>query len=111
MDNEVDDLRGVVLDGRYEIGEPLSTGGQGTVYRGRQLALDRPVAIKLVKAGVRDREQQVERLVREARTTAMVKHPNVIEIIDVGVMDRGRVYLVMELLEGLDLRSLLRREC
>ena len=110
MDNEVDDLRGVVLDGRYEIGEPLSTGGQGTVYRGRQLALDRPVAIKLVKAGVRDREQQVERLVREARTTAMVKHPNVIEIIDVGVMDRGRVYLVMELLEGLDLRSLLRRE-
>ncbi|MCR9159614.1 MAG: protein kinase domain-containing protein [Nannocystaceae bacterium] len=104
------DLRGVVLDGRYEIGEPLSTGGMGTVYRGQQLALRRPVAIKLVKPGVRDRELHVRRLVREAQTTAMVKHPNVIEIIDVGVMQHGFVYLVMEQLEGQDLRTLLRKE-
>lgn len=104
------DLRGVVLDGRYEIGEPLSAGGMGTVYRGQQLALRRPVAIKLVKPGVRDRELHVRRLVREAQTTAMVKHPNVIEIIDVGVMQHGFVYLVMEQLEGQDLRSLLRKE-
>lgn len=104
------DLRGVVLDGRYEIGEPLSAGGMGTVYRGQQLALRRPVAIKLVKPGVRDRELHVRRLVREAQTTAMVKHPNVIEIIDVGVMQHGFVYLVMEQLEGQDLRTLLRKE-
>ncbi len=104
------DLRGVVLDGRYEIGERLSAGGMGTVYRGQQLALRRPVAIKLVKPGVRDRELHVRRLVREAQTTAMVKHPNVIEIIDVGVMQHGFVYLVMEQLEGQDLRTLLRKE-
>ncbi len=104
------DLRGIVLDGRYEIGEPLSTGGMGTVYQGQQLALRRPVAIKVVKPGVMKREVQVRRLVREAQTTALVKHPNVIEIIDVGVMDHGSVYLVMELLEGMDLRTLLRQE-
>lgn len=104
------DLRGVVLDGRYEIGEPLSTGGMGTVYQGQQLALNRPVAIKVVKPGVMKHEVQLRRLVREAQTTALVKHPNVIEIIDVGVMEHGFVYLVMELLEGMDLRTLLRQE-
>ena len=104
------DLRGVVLDDRYEIGEPLSTGGMGTVYEGLQLALRRPVAIKVVKPGVKKREVQVSRLVREAQTTALVKHPNVIEIIDAGVMKHGFVYLVMERLEGMDLRSLLQQE-
>lgn len=104
------DLRGVVLDGRYEIGEPLSTGGMGTVYEGQQLALRRPVAIKVVKPGVMKQEVQVARLVREAQTTALVKHPNVIEIIDVGVMQHGFVYLVMERLDGMDLRTLLRQE-
>ncbi|MEM6292523.1 MAG: protein kinase [Myxococcota bacterium] len=107
---EVADLRGVVLDGRYEIGAPLSAGGMGTVYTGTQLALRRSVAIKLVKPGVMNRDVQVRRLVREAQTTAMVKHPNVIEIIDTGVMQHGFVYLVMELLEGHDLRTLLRKE-
>ncbi len=109
-DLEVADLRGVVLDDRYEIGDPLSEGGMGTVYRGQQLALQRPVAIKVVKPGVVKRDVQVQRLVREAQTTAMVKHPNVIEIIDVGVMEPGFVYLVMEQLEGQDLRALLRKE-
>jgi|GEM_PF-1177556 len=103
-------LRGVVLDGRYEIGEPLTTGGMGALYRGQQLALQRPVVVKLVKPGIKDHELQVRRLVREAQTTAMVKHPNVIEIIDVGVMDGGFVYLVMEELEGEDLKALLRKE-
>ncbi|MGH1341879.1 MAG: protein kinase domain-containing protein [Nannocystales bacterium] len=104
------DLCGVVLDGRYEIDKPLSTGGMGSVYQGQQLALSRPVAIKVVKPGVMKHEVQVRRLVREAQTTALVKHPNVIEIIDVGVMEHGVVYLVMELLEGMDLRALLRQE-
>ncbi|MBV1856841.1 MAG: serine/threonine protein kinase, partial [Nannocystaceae bacterium] len=108
--SDLEDLRGVVLDGRYEIGEPLSAGGMGTVYQGQQLALKRPVAIKVVKPGVMKHEVQVTRLVREAQTTALVKHPNVIEIIDVGVMEHGFVYLVMELLEGMDLRTLLRQE-
>lgn len=108
--SDVADLRGVVLDGRYEIGEALSVGGMGTVYQGHQLALRRPVAIKVVKPGVMKHEIQVRRLVREAQTTALVKHPNVIEIIDVGVMEHGFVYLVMELLEGMDLRTLLRQE-
>ncbi len=107
---EVADLRGVVLDGRYEIGAPLSVGGMGTVYTGTQLALRRSVAIKLVKPGVMNRDVQVRRLVREAQTTAMVKHPNVIEIIDTRVMQHGFVYLVIELLEGHDLRSQLRKQ-
>ncbi len=108
--SDLEDLRGLLLDERYEIGEPLSTGGMGSVYRGQQLALRRPVAIKVVKPGVNNRDMHVRRLVREAQTTALVKHPNVIEIIDVGVMEHGFVYLVMEQLEGMDLRALLRQE-
>lgn len=107
---EPPDLCGVVLDGRYRVDRPMGRGGMGSVYAGEQLSLGRPIAIKVVRPGALDRDVQVKRLVSEAKTAAMVRHPNVIEVIDVGLMEDRFVYLVMEHLQGTDLRSLLRAE-
>jgi len=84
----------------------IGRGGMGIVYRGRDLALDRPVAVKLVAAehsgdpGVRSRFE------REARLMAAIDHPNVIPVYGAGEQD-GHLYLVMRYVNGTDLRRLL----
>ena len=90
-----------VLGDRYELGPVLGEGGMGVVHRGLDRALERPVAIKLVRDGN-------ERFVLEARQTALIRHPAVVEVFDVG-HDGGDAFLVMELLEGEPLETRLAR--
>jgi serine/threonine protein kinase len=88
----------------YEIQERLGKGGMGEVYLARQLALGRSVAIKfLMPEGEPDPDHDLARFRREAELMAKVSHPNVLSIYDFGEAD-GRPYLVMEYVQGGDLR-------
>ena len=98
------------LDDRYKLLAPLGRGGVGEVYEGLQIALDRKVAIKLLRPELTMRAEVVSRFEREARTTCRLQHPNVVTVFDVGVAQGGARYLVMELLEGRTLAEVIRRD-
>src|SRR5262245_50108137 len=74
------------------------------VYRAEQAALNRPVALKVLDRWVLEKPQGSQRFLREARAAAAIKHPNVVDIVDVGVW-QDRPYIVMELLSGSDLET------
>ena len=85
--------------GRYRLEELLSRGGMGEVWRGYDTTLGRPVAVKVLHAGVSDPDDR-ERFLREARAAAQLSHRHVVAVFDVGEWS-GRPFLVMELLDGL----------
>jgi serine/threonine protein kinase len=92
----------------YEIVAPLGAGGMGEVYRARDSALRREVAIKVLSAyWSRDRES-LRRFELEAQATAALSHPNIVSIFHVGTYD-GMPYIVTELLQGETLRDRLRK--
>jgi len=86
--------------GRYVIERPLGAGGMGAVYAARDPVLGRRVALKLIASGASARA--AARLVREAQAMARVSDPNVVPVFDAGV-DGGRVYIAMELVDGVTL--------
>jgi eukaryotic-like serine/threonine-protein kinase len=102
--------------GSYRLGELLGRGGMGEVYLATHRMLARPAAIKLIRpealAGEDGAKAQLAtaRFRREAEAAARLKSPHTVQLYDFGVTDEGRLYLVMELLEGLDLDSLVRRD-
>ncbi|MEX1365424.1 MAG: serine/threonine-protein kinase [Nannocystaceae bacterium] len=89
--------------GRYRIVSLIGAGSMGAVYRARDPALDREVALKLIHGRATD-ERSAERLLREARALAKLSHPNVVDAYDAGVHE-GAVYLAMELVRGVTLRQ------
>ena len=101
--------------GSYRLEEKLGEGGMGEVWRARHRMLARPAAIKLIRpsfardarAGVSD--EAVRRFEREAQVIARLRSPHTVELFDFGIADDGAFYYVMELLDGLDADSLLRR--
>ena len=96
------------LVGPYQIVTLIARGGVGIVYRAIDTRLDRQVALKMLAAlGVPD-QLGVERFLREARITASLDHPNIVEVYDVGTHD-GQPFMVVELLEGETLRDRLGR--
>ena len=84
---------------RYEVLEPIGQGGMGTVYRAGDLALDREVALKVLRAELTGRDW-IRRIEREARILARLDHPGVVPVHDVGTLADGRVYYVMKLVRG-----------
>lgn len=101
-----DPLLGEVLDGRYKLEAKIGEGGLGTVYRALHLKLERPVAIKVLKAELRAVPDIRQRFLREVRTLAALSHPSIVTITDYG--EAGSVpYLVMELVEGDELSKLI----
>jgi serine/threonine-protein kinase len=94
------------LAGRYEIGEAIGKGGMGVVHRARDRELARDVAVKLL---AEDEPGLAERFVVEARRTAGLRHPSIVEVFDVG-QDGSELFLVMELLVGETLGQRLERE-
>jgi predicted Ser/Thr protein kinase len=90
----------------YEIEDRLGEGGSGVVYRGRDLRLERPVAIKVLADALRDDELAWGRLLREARLASQLNHPHIAAIYDLGE-EEGRAYIVMEYVEGLPLADLI----
>jgi serine/threonine protein kinase len=87
----------------------VGSTGVGTLYRARQLRLDRPVALKLVEASVAADPLVRERLRREARTVAALDHPNVVPLYEAGEQD-GAVFLASRWVEGTQLGTLIQRD-
>jgi len=102
-----DPLIGRTLDGRYEVLGRLGEGGVGVVYRGRQMHLNRYVAIKVLHPDAAASPEWRQRFAREARALSALAHPNVVPVTDSGI-DRGVPYLVMELLQGKTLDDLIK---
>jgi len=94
----------IVLPG-YSIKETLGKGGMSTVYRAVQKKLNRVVALKIFSPKAEDKDLFVERLKREGKLMAQLKHPNVISIHDASVMEDGTPYLVLEYIKGEDLHK------
>jgi hypothetical protein len=95
--------RGSVLDGRFEVAEPIGAGGMGLVYAGKDRTSGRKVAIKVVRARSGGDIEPLRRFVREAGAAATVQHPAVVRMIHVGVSDDGLLYQVQELVDGIEL--------
>lgn len=93
--------------GRYELREPLGSGGFATVYRAYDPVLDREVALKVVHTHLGADPKVRERFVREGRALARVRHPSVVQVHDAGEA-RGAAYIAMDLIEGRPLDILLR---
>ena len=98
---------GEVVPG-YELLGVIGHGGMGVVYRARQTTLDRIVAIKTILVSQMADPQMAMRFEKEARAVARLQHPNIISAIDFGQHD-GRLFFVMELVEGEDLETFIRR--
>ncbi len=102
--------------GSYRLGELIGRGGMGEVYRATHRMLARPAAIKLIRPEVlagRSAESAnlaVTRFRREAEAAANLRSPHTVELYDFGVTDDGTLYFVMELLQGMDLETLVQRE-
>jgi len=88
----------------YEVEGLIGRGGLGVVYRARQTALDRPVALKTILVSQMTQPDSVARFEREAKLVGRLRHPNIVVAYDFG-RQHGRVFLVMELVDGEDLQS------
>jgi tRNA A-37 threonylcarbamoyl transferase component Bud32 len=93
------------LAGRYHLELRLGRGGMGAVYEAHDTALERRVAVKVIRDELVGNAEAAGRFQREARAAASFTHPNVVTIYDFGVAADTRAFLVMELLEGTDLRD------
>jgi serine/threonine protein kinase len=94
----------------YQIRAPIGEGGMGVVYMAQHACLGRRAAIKILREGHVGDGRMVDLFVNEARAATTIRHPNIIDVVDVGRLPDGRPYLMMELLEGETLGDLLRRE-
>jgi serine/threonine protein kinase, bacterial len=101
-----DPLDGMLLDGRYRVEAKIATGGTSTVYRGLDVRLDRPVALKVMDSRYAGDQQFLTRFQLEARAVARLKDPGLVAVYDQGT-DARHPFLVMELIEGGTLRELL----
>jgi len=99
--------------GSYRLVERLGAGGMGEVWRAQHRLLARPAAIKLIRGAgagnIGASDEAVRRFEQEAQVTARLSSPHTVQLFDFGVSGDGRFYYVMELLNGLDLETLVRR--
>jgi serine/threonine protein kinase len=96
---------------QYEIESMLGRGGMGAVYKGTQIALDRPVAIKILSNQLEDADASfAERFKNEARAMAKLSHPGIVGVYDFGETAGGLLYIVMEFIEGTDVAKMLSQQ-
>jgi eukaryotic-like serine/threonine-protein kinase len=106
-----DPLVGLVIAHRFHVEDLIGQGGMGKVYRARHLALERPVVLKMLKPQLLEDPTLVGRFEREAKAASRLNHPNVIQVLDFGRLENdGTLYIVMEHVQGKDLRLVLRDE-
>jgi CheY-like chemotaxis protein len=99
---EEESLSGLVLGGRFKMGRALGRGGMGAVYRAVDRSTDEPVAIKVMRLG-RATPSWAVRFLREARATVAVDHPAIVRLHHIDVDDEGRLFQVLEHLDGVTL--------
>jgi CheY-like chemotaxis protein len=98
----------VLPHGRFIADKLIGVGGMGAVYRGKQISLDRPIAIKMLQRGRGGEWGFEERFQREAVAMGKLNHPNIVSVYDFGELDQDLMYLVMEYVEGTDVANVLR---
>ena len=96
-----------VLGERYQLQEPIGRGGMATIYKGHDMRMDRVVAIKVLREVYSTDPKFVTRFQREAKAASSLQHPNIVQVYDYGQTE-GNYFIVMELVEGMDLRRYLR---
>lgn len=101
---------GEVLDGRYRLDAVIARGGMGVVMLANHLQLDRPVAIKFLHAHLAGDDTLWRRFQREVDISKELSHTNIVRIFDFGESQSGYMFLVMEFLEGEELKSMIARE-
>jgi eukaryotic-like serine/threonine-protein kinase len=97
------------IDGRYQIISRIAAGGMGEVYRAHDPVLDREVALKILHPSLADDPGFIDRFRREARSAAMLSHPNIVAVHDWGET-QGTYFMIMEFVRGPNLRALLMRD-
>lgn len=100
--------QGATRYGQYAVVRPLGQGGMACVYEAVHIGLGKRVALKVMQPHVALNQVTSARFVREGRVAARIRHPNVVDVLDVGTSTDGVPFLVMELLEGVDLSAFLR---
>lgn len=101
-------LQGLILDNRYKIISKIGVGGMADVFKGEDLLLGRPVAIKVLHQNFAGDDDFVARFKREAQAAGKLSHPNIVSMYDVG-FDQGYHYIVMEYIEGETLKEYITR--
>ena len=96
----LDPLIGRVVLDRYEILRRIGSGGMGAVYVGKQMAVQREIALKVLRSDLVSNEHVRQRFRREAEIIAKLNHPNTIQLIDYGESPEGLAIMAMELLKG-----------
>lgn len=98
-----------LISGRYRVGEPVGRGGMATIYRAvDEQMMDRPVAVKVLREVYSSDPKFVTRFQREARAASALQHPNIVQVFDYG-QSGDSYYIVMEFIDGMDLRRYLKR--
>jgi eukaryotic-like serine/threonine-protein kinase len=100
---------GQIIGGRYLIGPVIGEGGMGVVYAATHIALGAPVAVKVIRSELRDDPEFVRRFLNEARAAALLKDEHIARVHDVGQLDSGEPYLVMERLDGVELEAFMKQ--
>jgi len=103
-----EELQGLLPKDSYLIEGFLGQGGMGAVYRGIQISLDRPVAIKILPLSVGVEYDFADRFRREAQSMAAMNHPGIVSVYDFGTVGGRFLYFVMELVDGSDLHQVLK---
>lgn len=98
-----------LLCGKYRIGHRLGAGAMGIVYHAEHVQLRLPVAIKVMRVELSGAWSGIERMLREARAAARLKSEHIVRVLDVGRLDDGLPFIVMEYLDGTDLAQVLQR--
>ena len=101
-------VKGQKINDRYEIRKLIGEGGMANVYLGYDTILERDVAIKVLRGDLADDEKFVRRFRREAQSASLLNHPNIVQIYDVGE-DDGNFYIVMEFINGITLKQLIKK--
>src|SRR5574344_300024 len=97
------------LSDRYQINDVIGQGGMANVFLARDLILDRDVAVKVLRYDFQDDKDAIRRFQREAMSASQLLHHNIVEVYDVDEED-GQQYIVMEYVNGTDLKSFIREK-
>ena len=109
MTDPKDAMIGALAAGRYRVLKLLGEGGMGQVYLAEHVAIEKRVALKVLRAQYANKGEIVTRFQQEAISASRIKHPNVLDVFDFGQLENGCFYLAMEFLEGNDLADELTR--
>ena len=101
-------IKGQLIDERYKIIKSIGEGGMANVYLAYDTILEREVAVKILRGDLAEDEKFVRRFQREANSASSLKHPNIVEVYDVGE-DNGKYFIVMEYINGKTLKSLIKK--